>query len=89
MIWGTYPTEDATPVEVELSKTIHAAWAGFIKDPWGAGPGWGKVDAAGSSVGCFGCHGELTEATVIDEQEVDGRCVYYEGIYQTVKTPFF
>ncbi|KAK4033248.1 Alpha/Beta hydrolase protein [Parachaetomium inaequale] len=88
LIWGTYPAENATLREAEVSERMQAAWAGFIKDPWHAGPGWDRVDDQGRNVACFGC-GSGTEVTLIDEQKVDGRCPFYEGTYQTVKTPYF
>jgi acetylcholinesterase len=88
LIWGIYPTEGATEREVELSKSIQAAWAGFVKDPWGAGPGWEKVNGTHTNLACWGCDSG-TQATIIDDGVVDARCPYYEGIYPTVTTPYF
>lgn len=88
LIWGTYPTEDATTREAAVSKSMQAAWAGFIKDPYQAGPGWDKVDAEGQNVACFGCDSG-TEATLIDEQVLDARCPFYEPTYQLINTPYF
>ncbi|KAL5346223.1 hypothetical protein ACLOAV_008491 [Pseudogymnoascus australis] len=88
LIWGNYPTENATLVEVGLSKTIQAAWAGFVKDPWGEGPGWDRVDENGSGLACFGCDGG-TGVTLIDEPQVDVRCPYYDLLYKSTKTPLF
>lgn len=88
LIWGTYSTENATRSEVELSKTIQASWAGFIKDPWGEGPGWERLDNSGSGLACFGCDGG-TDFSLIDEKTLDARCPYYEEIYESTKTPAF
>ncbi|KFY01167.1 hypothetical protein V490_01048 [Pseudogymnoascus sp. VKM F-3557] len=88
LIWGTYPRENATLVEVGLSKTIQAAWAGFVKDPWGKGPGWDRVDSNGKGLACFGCDGG-TGFTLIDEAQVDARCPLYQFLYDTTKTPYF
>ncbi|RDL32983.1 Uncharacterized protein BP5553_08422 [Venustampulla echinocandica] len=88
LIWGTYPTENATLAEAKLSKTIQASWAGFIKDPWGAGPGWDRVDSNGNNLACFGCDGG-TGVTLIDEPKADARCPYYQLTYDTTKSPYF
>ncbi|KFY89545.1 hypothetical protein V500_05616 [Pseudogymnoascus sp. VKM F-4518 (FW-2643)] len=88
LIWGNYPTENATLIEVGLSKTIQAAWAGFVKDPWGEGPGWDRVDENGNGLACFGCDGG-TSVTLIDEPHVDARCPYYDLLYDATKTPYF
>lgn len=88
LIWGTYPSEGATEREAELSAVIQAAWAGFVRDPWGSGPGWEKVNDTHDNLACFGCGGG-TEATIIDDEAVDVRCPYYEGVYPTVTTPYF
>ncbi|OBT50747.1 hypothetical protein VE04_08419 [Pseudogymnoascus sp. 24MN13] len=88
LIWGTYPKENATLVEIGLSKTIQKAWAGFVKDPWGEGPGWDRVDENGAGLACFGCDGG-TGFTLIDEPHVDARCPYYDSLYSITKSPYF
>ncbi|KFY30371.1 hypothetical protein V493_01957 [Pseudogymnoascus sp. VKM F-4281 (FW-2241)] len=88
LIWGNYPTENATLIQVELSKKIQAAWAGFVKDPWGEGPGWDRVDENGNGLACFGCEGGA-DVTLIDQPHVDVRCPYYDMLYDATKTPYF
>jgi hypothetical protein len=81
-------TTNVSGQSVTALQAMQAAWGGFIKDPWHVGPGWDRVDAEGRDLACFGC-GSGTEARLIDEQKVDGRCPFYKGTYHTVKTPYF
>ncbi|KAG5933384.1 hypothetical protein E4U60_004502 [Claviceps pazoutovae] len=41
LIFGTYPREGATALQVDLSRRMQTAWANFIKDPQ-KGPGWAQ-----------------------------------------------
>ncbi|GIC89793.1 uncharacterized protein Aud_006221 [Aspergillus udagawae] len=46
IVFGTYPTENATDQEVALSKYMQQAWASFAKNPDG-GPGWPQIGTNG------------------------------------------
>ncbi|GFF70401.1 para-nitrobenzyl esterase [Aspergillus udagawae] len=46
IVFGTYPTENATDQEVALSKYMQHAWASFAKNPDG-GPGWPQIGTNG------------------------------------------
>ncbi|KAH6896046.1 cholinesterase [Thelonectria olida] len=49
MVFGTYPEENATEFQADVSKSMQKAWADFAKDP-SQGPGWKQVP----EVGVFG-----------------------------------
>lgn len=87
MIWGTYPREGATDQQIELSRYLQEAWADFVKDPSGKGPGWELVTLEGDNIACVGCNGTI-EAMVLESADVDSRCALYEPFFSTVKTPF-
>jgi carboxylesterase type B len=87
MIWGTYPTVNATDQQIALSAFMQTAWATFAKDPNG-GPGWKASDGtSGDEVACLGCEGssglEMIAASVIDP-----RCSQYAPLL-TASTPYF
>jgi cholinesterase len=89
IIWGTYPADGATAEEVELSRSIQAAWARFVKDPWGEGPGWAQVNGDGNNIACLGCNGS-TEVKIMDSSVVDSRCQLYTSmsLFEKSTTPF-
>jgi carboxylesterase type B len=86
MVWGTYPVENATQQEVELSAFMQAAWANFAKDP-ASGPGWKALDGTGNDLGCLGCNGS-SGVQIIDENDVDSRCSLFAPLYQAT-SPYF
>ena len=87
VIWGTYPREKSTEQEDALSKFIQSSWAGFVKDPWGAGPGWGRIDESGNGIACLGCNGS-SGVSIINSDIIDGRCQLYSQRYLTADSPF-
>lgn len=76
LVFGTYPTVNATKGEAKLSQYMQKAWATFAKNPT-TGPGWAKWPVVG-----------VLEATNTTAMEVnvqaallDQRCALYAPIY--------
>ncbi|KAE8332912.1 Alpha/Beta hydrolase protein [Aspergillus sergii] len=82
-VFGTYPKENATQFEHEVSQAMQKAWADFAKDP-SQGPGWGE----GPTIGVFGDgvkagmsdEGKKAFAAV-DSAIMDKRCELYKPLY--------
>lgn len=82
-VFGTYPKENATQFEHEVSQAMQKAWADFAKDP-SQGPGWGE----GPMIGVFGDgvkagmsdEGKKALAAV-DSAIMDRRCELYKPLY--------
>ena len=81
MIFGTYPKEDATAEQIELSEFMRGAWAQFARDP-AAGPGWEKL-GDGSDYGVIGTE-PTVGVTVVDREEVDTKCELFAPIYNAL-----
>lgn len=82
-VFGTYPQENATQFEHEVSQAMQKAWADFAKDP-SQGPGWDE----GPMVGVFGdgvkagMSDEGKKAlTAVDSAAMDRRCELYKPLY--------
>lgn len=82
-VFGTYPKENATQFEHEVSQAIQKAWADFAKDP-SQGPGWGK----GPMIGVFGDGVKAGMSDVgkkalvaVDSTIMDRRCELYKPLY--------
>jgi carboxylesterase type B len=87
MIFGTYPTVNATEQQVALSAFMQTAWATFAKDPK-SGPGWKASDGTSSDeVACLGCEGS-SGLEMIPVSVIDARCEQYASLL-TASTPAF
>ncbi|GMG10270.1 unnamed protein product [Aspergillus oryzae] len=82
-VFGTYPKENATQFEHEVSQAMQKAWADFAKDP-SQGPGWGK----GPMIGVFGDGVKAGMSDVgkkalvaVDSTIMDRRCELYKPLY--------
>ncbi|GMF76486.1 unnamed protein product [Aspergillus oryzae] len=82
-VFGTYPKENATQFEHEVSQAMQKAWADFAKDP-SQGPGWSE----GPMIGVFGdgvmagMSDEGNKAlTAVDSAIMDRRCELYKPLY--------
>jgi cholinesterase len=85
-VFGTYPKEQATKFEVELSEAMQSAWANFVKDPTG-GPGWDEaprlaIFGGGASPGVSDVGRKVLE--VVDPGYVDRRCELYQPLFDAV-----
>lgn len=86
IVFGTYPSANATAQEYALSNYMRGTWARFAKDP-GAGPGWNAVGTGGQfldgaadlDVGVLGGDGGAG-VKVIRQREIDGRCEVWKAL---------
>ncbi|KAL8721757.1 MAG: hypothetical protein Q9181_007638, partial [Wetmoreana brouardii] len=88
IVFGTYPTLNATVQEVTLSRFVQTAWANFAKDPTTKGPGWPRIGSTEQDLGDLGANGS-EGLTMITEEEVDFRCGIYAPIYANITAPAF
>lgn len=69
IVFGTYPTANATREQAALSQYVQGVWAGFAKGP-AAGPGWPKLGSNGGKelfdIGSFGPNGTVVAQAVVD-----------------------
>lgn len=86
MVWGTYPTVNATDQEVALSAVMQTAWANFAKGPM-RGPGWEASDGTSDQLACLGCRGS-SGIQMMSTSELDARCSQYAPLF-TASTPYF
>lgn len=93
LVFGNYPRENATAKEVALSKTMQTAWANFVKDPQGKGPGWPKYglpDGKANPVGVAGLGlGDDPAVKMIPQTQLDSRCPLYTPVYAEIHAPAF
>ncbi|KAI1334237.1 Alpha/Beta hydrolase protein [Xylariaceae sp. FL0016] len=87
LVFGTYNASTATAEEKALSKTMQTAWADFAKDPWGAGPGWTRMNPGNRSgdyaVAALGSVDKNpVGASVISSDSIDGNCKIYASSYE-------
>jgi carboxylesterase type B len=75
LVFGTYPTVNATAEEMNLSKYMQTTWATFAKHPL-SGPSW-PMDA---EVGVLGTSGDPLRIN-IGAGALDERCALYAPIY--------
>ena len=87
LVFGTYPTTNATIQEIHLSKYMQTAWANFAKDPM-RGPGWKAINGSQNNVACLGCDGRA-DATIIPAGTIDYRCSLYAPIYAVFDAPAY
>ncbi|KAI9699141.1 MAG: hypothetical protein M1836_003331 [Candelina mexicana] len=87
LVFGTYPRENATQQEINLSLDIQTAWAGFAKDPE-QGPGWARIGSSENDVAVLGSDGG-SGAVVVPQGTLDGRCAVFEALYASVTSPIF
>ncbi|KAJ5217845.1 Alpha/Beta hydrolase protein [Penicillium citrinum] len=82
-VFGTYPQQNKTHFEEEVSKSMQKAWADFAKDPY-KGPGWAPEPA----IGIFG-DGVKAGMSVegkkplksVNSKKIDFRCPLYSPVY--------
>lgn len=91
MVFGTYPKENATKQQRQLSEAMQAAWAAFAKDP-NAGPGWSQFDEIGAlrEAQLEGDSGKVAVLStgrtlhkgfsVVDSSDLDRRCSLHASI---------
>lgn len=84
-IFGTEPSEGATPFQMENHRYMQKAWADFAKNPT-AGPGWGPVHAlriiGGGARPGESDEGRRVAVTVDSSAGVDSQCDLYQSIYK-------
>ncbi|KAG6266966.1 hypothetical protein E4U47_005504 [Claviceps purpurea] len=87
LIFGTYPKEGATALQVDLSRRMQTAWANFIKDPQ-KGPGWAQSPSVAFIGKAARDTGNGQNAKVASDPIVSGsalwldrRCFLLDGAY--------
>ena len=93
LVFGTYPSANATDAERKLSKAMQAAWADFVKHPYTSGPGWKRYDSERervdqNNVAVLGLDG-TDKIVMIDAKEIDFRCPLFKDIYEKGGAPPF
>ena len=94
MVFGTFPAEDASVDEVELSRVMQTAWADFAKNPDTTGPGWERYDGKVDGIDLEGVVARLGlggdgRVDLLRGVDLDFRCELYGELYQRVHAPPF
>ena len=82
LVFGTYLTENATEVDAEVSKSIQAQFANFVKDPE-KGPGWEQWP----QVGILGVADGKPVTTTEDIRELYPICQEYNKLWLGTEVP--
>ena len=75
IVFGTFPTANATAAQRQLSEVMQTAWADFAKDPTAGPIGWAQYPL----VNVLGP--EATEKRV-NASVLDARCALYREVYE-------
>lgn len=78
-VFGTYPPENSTELDVKLSKLMQKQVADFVKDPE-AGPGWPQWP----ELAILGVNSTEPEVTTGDVRELDAICAYWNLMYASM-----
>jgi carboxylesterase type B len=75
MVFGTYPRDKATQVQINLSADMQGIWSGFVKNPW-AGAGWPRIGSTkdGVELGVLGGTPNPSGVSVQPLWEADAVC---------------
>lgn len=85
VIFGTYPTVNATAQQYALSQTLQTAWATFAKNPT-RGPGWNPLGTFGGvDLATLGSNGN-SGVSMVSQNAVDSKCPVFAPFYATLCT---
>ncbi|KAG5982026.1 hypothetical protein E4U55_002416 [Claviceps digitariae] len=83
-LFGTFPSQGATPFQRQLHQAMQSAWAAFAKNP-SQGPGWDSAPDALALLGGGASSGsdDLGRQTisVVSPADIDRRCPLYNVPY--------
>lgn len=86
LVFGTFPTVNATAQESALSQYMRGAWAQFARNPM-QGPGWNQLGTfGGMDLGVLGTNGSAG-VTVIPQIDVDSRCPILAPLVNFLSVP--
>ncbi|GIZ43331.1 hypothetical protein CKM354_000656300 [Cercospora kikuchii] len=86
IVFGTYPEENATTQQIQLSAELQTIWAGMGRNP-SAGPGWTEVsdDEKEKDLAIIGAEGNATGLYLTDRRENDAACEVFRPLLEELK----